>query len=197
MQEIPELLRHVDDGGILEKTPAIDIVNCLRRDDEVGFSGGVFVVVKCADEEAWDLLRRKGHLLSRDGRHAMIYLPYHLLGVETATSVLSAAVLGLPTGSGDLRPVAEVAMRAVEPLRAGQRLSMDHAHAIAGIEPFFAPPQPAAPDNAIPYYMAAENVLAKNIDVGMVLTYAMVAEPSGSVLWSLKREQDRLFSERM
>ena len=42
------------------------------------------------------------------------YMPYHLLGVETATSIFSAAVLGLPTGGLDA-PVTEVGIRDRQP----------------------------------------------------------------------------------
>jgi predicted homoserine dehydrogenase-like protein len=191
--EIAELLRPAADGGLLQHTGVIDVVTCLRRPDEPGMGGGVFVVVRCHDRATWELLRRKGHLLSRDGSFATLYLPYHLLGVETATSVLSAAVLGLPTGGGDARPVVEVGIQATSALPAGRRLALDRDHAIAGAKPVFTPPAPVAPTAAIPFYMAANAVLATDVPAGALLTYAMVQEPPDAVLWALKREQDRRF----
>lgn len=193
LREIPDLLCHVDDGGLLASTPSIETVNCLRRPDDAGFSGGVFVIVKCADREAWELLRGKGHLLSRDGTHAMIYRPYHLLGVETATSVLCAARLGLPTGGTKIRPVADVAMRATQPMKAGHRLIMKRDHAIDGIQPEFSRPHSLSSTVAIPYYLAADNTLRADVDAGALITFAMIAEPKASTIWALKREQDRVF----
>ena len=191
--EIPDLLRHRDDGGILAVTPVIETVNCLRRAGDTGFSGGVFVVVKCTNLEAWELLRAKGHLLSRDGTHAMIYLPYHLLGIETATSVLCAALLGLPTGGTKIRPIAYVVMRATRPMKAGQQLLMNHDHAIDGIHPEYSGPHPVSPKRAIPYYLAAQNALREDVEAGTLITYDMIAEPKDSTIWALKREQDRVF----
>lgn len=193
LQEMPELLRPAQDGGLLRREKVIDVVNCLRRDDEAGMGGGVFVVVRCHDRDSWELLRRKGHLLSRDGDYAALYMPYHLLGVETATSIFSAAVLGLPTGGLDTRPVTEVGIRATANLRAGQRLVMDRDHAIPGATPVFTPPAPVAPDAPVPFYMAAGATLAVDAEAGTLLTYRMIEEPAGSVLWAMKREQDRLF----
>ena len=193
LQEIAELLRPVHTGGILRQTRVIDVVTCLRRTDEPGMGGGVFIVVRCHDRATWNLLRRKGHLLSRDGDYATLYLPYHLLGVETATSVLSAAILGLPTGGGDVRPVVEVGVQATTRLRAGQRLEMNREHAIPGATPVFTPPAPVASGAPIPFYMAAGAVLATDVETDTLLTYAMVQEPPDAVLWTLKREQDGLF----
>ena len=193
IQEMADVLRHMNDGGILGSAPVIDVVNCLRRTDEPGFAGGVFVVVKCHDAETWELLRRKGHMLSRNGTHAMIYLPFHLLGVETATSIFSAAVLGLPTGGADVRPIVEVGLQATESLQAGSRLVMDRGHAIAGVTPLFFHPKREATGTPIPFYMAAGNALCQDVKAGTTITYDMVQEPPDSTLWALKREQDRLF----
>ena len=193
LMEIAEVLRPVQDGGLLRQTRVIDVVTCLRRADEPGMGGGVFVVVRCHNHDAWELLRRKGHLLSRDGHYATLYLPYHLLGVETATSVLSAAVLGLPTGGHAPRPVVEVGIQATTPLAAGQRLALDRDHAIAGTTPVFTPPAAIAPAAPIPFYMAANAALTTDVEAGTLLTYGMVEEPADATLWALKREQDRRF----
>jgi predicted homoserine dehydrogenase-like protein len=44
--EMPEILCCRAAGGILDKEGVIDMVNCLRRPDEISFAGGVFVVVR-------------------------------------------------------------------------------------------------------------------------------------------------------
>ena len=45
--EMPEIMCGRADGGIFQKEGVIDMVNCLRRSDEISFAGGVFVIVKC------------------------------------------------------------------------------------------------------------------------------------------------------
>lgn len=45
--------------------------------------------------------------------------------------------------------------------------------------------------------MSTGNPLVTDIESGTILTYGMVEEPSESMLWSLKREQDRHFLARI
>src|SRR3954447_2435817 len=95
--EVPTLFSTKSEGGLLDGDRRIDVFNCLRRPDEVSFAGGVFVVVRCEDRAAWEILRHKGHVLNRTGSTAMLYLPRHVLGLEAATSILAAAVHGVST----------------------------------------------------------------------------------------------------
>jgi len=193
ISEMPDILCSVTDGGILQKEGVIDMVNCLRRPDEISFAGGVFVVVKCRGREAWQFLKDKGHLVSRDGTRAMIFRPHHLLGVETATSVLAASNLKLSTGGIDPKPRVDVGVRAIQTLPAGRRLSMGQNHSMAGVMPEILPAKKMAPDNPVPYYMAAGHQLKHRIDKGKLLTYDMIDHDPQSGLWKLRREQDEVF----
>ena len=90
--EVSEILRPVDDGGLLERTGSIDVFNCLWRSDEQSFAGGVFIVVEFTNAETWQVLKEKGIPVSRAGGHALLYNPSQLLGVEATASVLSLCV---------------------------------------------------------------------------------------------------------
>ena len=193
--ELPEIMCGHDEGGILQKEGIIDMVNCLRRSDELSFAGGVFVIVKCRGREVWELLKEKGHLVNRAGTRAMIFRPHHLLGVETATSVLAARCLMLSTGGIDSKPRVDVGLRAIRPLPQGYRLTLDSDHAIAGVMPEILPAKKMASDSPIPYYMAAGNSLNCTLEEGRLLTYGMIDRDSqSSCLWELRRKQDELFS---
>ena len=191
--ETPEIMCDSTAGGILQKEGVIDMVNCLRRPDEISFAGGVFVVVKCRGRETWQFLKDKGHLVSRDGTRAMLLRPHHLLGVETATSVLAANHLKLSTGGTDPKPRVDVGARAIQTLQAGHRLIMGHDHSIAGVVPEILPARKMAPDNPIPYYMAAGHKMKRSVDKGSLLTYGMIDPDPKSCLWKLRREQDEVF----
>ena len=193
--EMPEIMCGRADGGILQKEGVIDMVNCLRRSDEISFAGGVFVIVKCPERVTWQFLKNKGHLVNRSGTHAMVFRPYHLLGVETATSVLTASRLKLSTGGIDPKPRVDVGVRAIRTLQQGHRLTLEHDHSIAGVMPELLPAKKMASDSPIPYYMAAGNSLKHTVEEGRLLTYAMIDhDPPSSCLWKLRREQDELFS---
>ncbi|MCA1219719.1 homoserine dehydrogenase, partial [Streptomyces sp. 8L] len=91
------------DGGVLERPGAVDVFSALRLPGEASFAGGVFVVVRTHDPVTWATLAGKGHVVSRDGRYAAIYLPYHLMGVESPTT-LRAAGGGPPPPPGARPP---------------------------------------------------------------------------------------------
>ena len=191
--EMPEIMCSRADGGILQNEGVIDMVNCLRRSDEISFAGGVFVIVKCRQRETWQFLKNKGHLVNRTGTHAMIFRPYHLLGVETVTSVLTASHLKLSTGGKDPEPQVDVGIRAIRTLPQGHRFAMENDHSIAGVMPELLPAEKMASDSPIPYYMAAGNSLKHAVEEGRLLTCGMIDHDPKSCLWKLRREQDELF----
>ena len=191
--EMPEILCGRRDGGIFSKEGVIDMVNCLRRADEISFAGGVFVMIKCGGFETWQFLKDKGHLVSHDGSRAMILRPYHLLGAETATSVLSAGQLKLSTGGIEYKPRVDVGVRASRTLQQGSRLTLKHDHSIAGVMPEILPAKKMTSDNPVPYYMAAGHQLRNLVEKGRLITYGMIDYEGQSCLWKLRREQDELF----
>jgi predicted homoserine dehydrogenase-like protein len=126
---------------------------------------------------------------------AMIFRPYHLLGIETATSVLAARHLKLSTGGIDPKPRVDVGLRATRTLPQGYRLTLGSDHAIAGLLPEILPAKKMASDSPVPYYMAAGNRLKHAVEEGKLLTYGMIARDSqSSCLWELRRKQDESFS---
>ncbi|MGO4319950.1 flagellar biosynthesis protein FlgA, partial [Agrobacterium sp. MCAB5] len=102
--EIPVAYAEIANGGLFERTETIDLATCLRRPDESGLGGGVFLVVRCDNAYSNHVLVTKGQIANYDETTAVIYRPYHLCGVETSTSLLMAGLLGIDTGSDDYRP---------------------------------------------------------------------------------------------
>lgn len=43
----------------------LEVFHCLRAPDEISFAGGVFVVIRCDHADTWEMLRAKGHVVSR------------------------------------------------------------------------------------------------------------------------------------
>lgn len=153
-------------------------------------AGGVFIVVGCQDDHAGRMLAQKGHVTNSRDSALLIYRPYHLLGVETATSILCAQLLGLPTGASRLMPRFDVVARALVGLRAGEVVDRDSGDRLQAL---IHPAQPVVAGAALPYYMVEGNPLAVDVAAGTLITAEMVRKPAGSVLWSLRAQQDRLF----
>jgi len=191
--EVPSVLCPKADGGLLGPQPALDVFCCLRAPDELSFAGGVFVVVRCADEASWSVLRAKGHPVARNGRHALLYNPQHLLGVEAVLSVVAACAAKVSSSERELRPVCDVCAQATAPLRAGTRLELGERHTLANVAPLMLDARPASGANPVPYYLAAGATLARDVAAGAMLTCDDIVAPPGAVAWQLRREQDRAF----
>ncbi len=195
--EVPTLLDLEAYGGVLQGNERLEVFNCLRRPDEISFAGGVFIVVRCEDPHVWSLLRDKGHILSRSGNGAMIYLPRHLLGLEAPISLLDAVLNGLPSGGGRATtPKFDLTARATQAIRAGQRLEMrGHHRHIEGLRPEVHPAAPLSPEAMVPFYLLPGAEVIRDIAPNQPITLADVVLPD-SRLHQLRQEQDRLFHEQ-
>ena len=192
--EVPSVFGLTSEDGLLNRAGVLDVFHCLRRPDEASFAGGVFVVVRCDDAETWKLLEEKGHLVSRDGKRAMIFNPRHLLGLEAATSVLEAAVLGRSCGSQSPRPHLDLVARTTRRLTAGSSLAMGgHHHTIDGVTAELHPAKPLAAGNAAPFYLAANRRLVRDVEAGALITLADIEVDSASELLALRKQQDECF----
>lgn len=158
------------DGGLLTQTSVVEVFTMLRLPGEASFAGGVFVVVRTTDGPTWSVLAAKGHVVSRDGRYACIYLPYHLMGIETPSTVRrvrAGAVAPTPPG-GPL-----LAARVRVDLPSGTRLSVEgHHHEIAGCDPVFVPGDPAA--EVCPFYLLDGAVTRRALPAGSLVSLADV-----------------------
>jgi predicted homoserine dehydrogenase-like protein len=172
----------------------VDVVNSLRRPDEASFAGGVFVVVRCEDQKTWEVLRAKGHVVSHSGDAAMIYRPSHLLGVESATTVLSAVLHGRSSGPDDVQPRFDVVGKTNKPLKAGAILeATGHHHQIDGVDGLLVPARAASGANPIPFYLMANNRLLRDVSAGTVIAAQTVEPPKESLLWTLRRQLEETF----
>ncbi len=192
--ELPDIYIPRGDGGVLQHGGIIDVFNCLRRPDEASFAGGVFVVVELADTTTGELFRGKGIPTSRQGRHALIYNPSHLLGVEAPVSIMAAARLRHCMVDETYRPVCDLVARAASDLPAGHRLDIvGNRHAVPNVDPGLIAIAESKAANALPYYMAVGRPLKRAVKKGAAVTFADVVPPDDSMLWTLRREQDAAF----
>ena len=194
VSEVPSFLGATAEGGLLTGGQVLDVFHCLRRPDEASFAGGVFVVVRCEDRVTWDLLAAKGHVVSRDGQRAMVYLPRHLLGLEAATSVLEAAIHGRSSGMQAPFPRLDLVARATRNLSAGTVLAMGgHHHTMEGTAGELHPAKPLGTGNPVPFYLAANRQLVRNVEAGALISFDDIEINPDSTLLALRRQQDECF----
>jgi predicted homoserine dehydrogenase-like protein len=181
ISELADIFIPREDGGILERSGVVDVFNCLRRHDEASFGGGVFVVVRCLDDEVWALLGEKGHVVGRSLKYACIYTPYHLMGLESMMSIFSAVLHGRPSGSDTQRPHSTMLASAQRDFRAGDLLAMGgHHHTIDGMAARLVPSSEAV--GMAPFYLAANKRLRSDVARGQAVSIEML-ELDGSTLY--------------
>ena len=188
--EIPEVLCPVEEGGILETKGAIEIVTCLRGADDAGLGGGVFIVVSCENDCSRTILTTKGLIPNSRGSTAVIYRPYHLCGVETPISILSAALLNVPTGAATVKPHVDLVAKSNCELKAGTILGGGHSD---DTDAAILPASLIAKGNPLPFYLLTGNHLSRDVAAETLITQEMVDPPADSLLWSLRQQQDAHF----
>ena len=190
--ELADVFQARSDGGVLANTKVIDVFNCLRRPDEMSFAGGVFVIVRCDNAKTWDLLRGKGHIVARNTKAAMLFIGQHTLGVEAPMSILSAALLNLPTGADAPEPNIDLVARAARDFKQGEALHITdpHHHAVAGLEPELIRAERDQENSPLPYYMATGRTLLADVQKGAVLTWGVVDVDQSSRLHQLRQQQN-------
>ena len=190
ISEIPEVLCPVEEGGILDTKGAIEIVTCLKQTDAAGLGGGVFIVVSCENDYSRMILTTKGLIPNSRGSTAVIYRPYHLCGVETPISILSAALLNVPTGAATVAAHVDLVAKSNCELKMGTILDGGHS---SDIDAAILPASPIAKGNPLPLYLLTSNRLSRGVAAGTLITAEMVDPPTDSLLWSLRRQQDAHF----
>ena len=188
--EIPVVYSTRAYGGMFDSAGVVDLATCLRAPTEAGLGGGVFLVVRCDNTYSNHVLTTKGQIANQDNSAAVIYRPYHLCGVETSSSILVAGLLGLDTGSDDYRPRFDLIKVAAHDIDAGDVFGNDHSQQLKAR---IVPARPIAAGNAACAHLLTGNRASVDIPAGTIITYEMVEEPAGSVLWELRRRQDLEF----
>ncbi|MDX1541224.1 MAG: homoserine dehydrogenase [Geminicoccaceae bacterium] len=192
-KELADVFCPARDGGLLGRPGVVDVFHALRAADEASFAGGVFVVVQGDHRPTFELLREKGHVVSRDGRYLAVYRPAHLLGVEAVGTILRAVRERRGTPGCTPRPVVDLAGRATGTLGSGTRLNLAERHEIDGLEPLLVAAGPLQGDRPVPFYLAAGRSLARPLEAGALLTAAHLEPIDDDPLITLRREQDQAF----
>ncbi len=197
ISEVPTIFAEKADGGLLSGSRRIDVFNCMRAPDDISFAGGVFVVVRCDDRATWTMLEEKGHVLGRSGATALLWLPRHLLGLEAATSVLEAALLGRSSGADEPQPNLDLAARAMTDIPAGTILTAyGHHHSIENVSGVLVAGAPIAAEAPIPFYLAANRRLTRRVNEGATILCGDIELDDRSELLALRRQQDAAFFGR-
>ncbi|KMZ13511.1 Homoserine dehydrogenase [Candidatus Burkholderia humilis] len=183
ISELADIFVPKEDGGILERTGVVDVFNCLRRPDDVSFGGGMFVIVRCKDDETWQLLKQKGHLVGKNGRYACIYLPTPD-GSRNADEPLFRRTARPADGQRSAVAVCAHGGARQARLQGGEVFAMGgHHHTIDGATPLLMETSKAEEHGAAPFYFAANKRFIADVKAGDLVPLASL-DLQGSALYA-------------
>jgi predicted homoserine dehydrogenase-like protein len=186
--DLAEALRPRELGGVLDQRGMVEVVSSINRDGSAvagDLRWGVYVVVEAPNDYTASCFEQYGMKTDASGRFAALYRPSHLIGLELAVSVLSAALRREPTGSTEaLR--GDVVAVAKRDLSAGEMLDGEGGYTVWGK---LWPAARSLAHGALPIGLASGVRLLAPIAAGSVVRFSDVAIAESQAL-ALRRESE-------
>jgi predicted homoserine dehydrogenase-like protein len=192
VDDLPQLLRGRDAGGVLDRDGMVEVVSCLERDGRPVFRDlrwGVYVVLKAPTAYAKACFKEYGLKTDASGWYAAMYKPYHLIGLELGISILSAALRGEPTGQprGFRGDAVAVAKRA---LRAGEMLDGEGGYTVWGK---LIPAERSLAAGGLPIGLAHRVELMRGVEAGEIVRWSDVNMSENEAVRA-RRDMERHFA---
>src|SRR5208282_1558564 len=192
VDDLPQLLRRAEAGGVLERDGMVEVVSCLERDGRPvsrDLRWGVYAVLKAPTEYAKACFKEYGLKTDTSGWYAAMYKPYHLIGLELGISIFSAALRGEPIGQprGFCGDAVAVAKRA---LRAGEMLDGEGGYTVWGK---LIPAERSLAAGALPIGLAHGVELVHDVTAGELVHWSDVKMPESDAVRA-RRDMERHFA---
>ena len=132
LHDLARVFRPASDGGRMAKNGLVDIAASQEPDGREVMNNiryGVFVTFKARDEYAKACFKQYGLLTDPSGWYGSMWRPFHMIGLETSISVLSAVLRGEATGSSkEFR--GDAVATAKRDLKAGEQLDGEGGYTV-------------------------------------------------------------------
>ncbi len=132
LHDLARVFKPAKDGGRLPKSGLLDIAASREPDGRDVYNNicyGMFVTFRAPNEYSRDCFRQYGLLTDISGWYASMWRPFHMIGLETNTSVMSAVLRNEPTGASRLWNADAVAT-AKRDLAAGEMLDGEGGYCV-------------------------------------------------------------------
>ena len=192
MDDLAQVLRPASEGGSLAASGQVEVVSSLHRDGRPVYKDlrwGVYVVLKAPNDYAAACFRQYGMNTDETGQYSAMYKPFHLIGLELNMSILSAALLGQPTGT--TRSFAgDVVATAKRDLKAGEVLDGEGGYTVWGK---LYPAARSVAEHGLPIGLAHHVRLTADVPAGRPVCWHHVDIDDSSAAVRLRRaHQDSL-----
>ncbi len=193
--ELPEVLKPVEDGGILRRSGVVEVVSSIDREGRPvpnDLRWGVYVVVTSPRPYIRRCFAEYGLPVDRTGRYAAVYRPHHLVGMELPVSVARAVLDRQATGSPLPVPQAAVVSAAKRSLTVGEVLDGEGGYTVYGVIDEILT---ASRERLLPIGLSHGARLLRSVPEDGLVTLEDVSLDTSSLLYTLWREQMRLVAE--
>ena len=192
MDDLAEVLKPKNNGGVLEHDGQVEVVSSLDRDGKDIFKDlrwGVYAVLKAPNDYAASCFKQYGMNTDSTGQFSAMYKPFHLIGMELNISIFSAALLNQSTGqtqtfSGD---VVATSKRA---LKKGEILDGEGGATVWGK---LIPVKDSLSNETLPIGLAHGIKLNKDIKEDQIITWKDVDYSSDDPTVSFRRSMEKNF----
>ncbi len=189
VEEVPRLLIPQDDGGILSRSGVVEVVTCLRRDGSDipnSLRWGVYVVITTNSPYLQTCMKDYGMAMDPTGKYAVMYRPYHLVGMEAPVSIARAVLYNEPTGAPTAH-VGEVVATAKRPLEPGDVLDGEGGFTVYGS---LVEATRAFSQHLLPIGLCHGAKVVRRVAEDQTLSYGDVEMPEGGFARHLRAQQD-------
>lgn len=193
LHDLAEVFKPASDGGRLEKAGIVDIAASREPDGRVVFNHiqfGMFVTFRAPDEYTRQCFDQYGLMTDKSGWYGSMWRPFHLIGLETSVSVLSACLRGEPTGSSRVFRADAVATSKGN-FQAGEYLDGEGGFKVWAKA---LPAKASVAANALPIGLAHHVKLKRSIEKDQVVSLDDVVVEDDLDIYALREEQQRLLS---
>jgi predicted homoserine dehydrogenase-like protein len=195
VDQIPNLMRPREEGGVLHHKGQVEVVSSLQPDGtpipyDIRF--GVWVAFEGESEYIRRCFAEYGVKTDDSGRYACLYKRWHLIGLEVGISVASVGLRGEPTGcaTGFRADAVATAKRALKP---GELLDGEGGYTVVGR---LMPAQDSLAQGCLPLGLAHGWKVLKPVAADQPVRWSDVAVDANVSAVKLRREMERVFGER-
>lgn len=191
LQDLASVFKPESDGGKLAKPGLVDIASSREPDGRVVLNNiqyGMFVTFRAPDEYTRACFGQYGLMTDDTGWYGSMWRPFHLIGLETSVSVLSACLRGEATGSST-RWRADAVATAKGDFASGEYLDGEGGYKVWANA---IPAQRAQSLNALPIGLAHHVRLKRPIVKDQIVSLDDVDLTEDADIVALRREQTAL-----
>ena len=194
MDDLANILKPLEFGGLLEKNGQVEVVSSLERDGRPVFKDlrwGVYAVLEAPNDYAASCFKQYGMNTDDTGKYSAMYKPFHLIGMELNISVFSAALLKQATGQTK-KFTGDVVSTTKKNLKKGEILDGEGGATVWGK---LVPSKLSLSMEALPIGLAHGIKLKNEIEENKIITWNDVDFSSNDPAISYRRKMEKDFKK--